>query len=89
MSFDDYSYKLFNDAILNKVIMPFSEGDSPSRMMLDDKRYSSISADLTRPLPLTVDKIRDLEEMSSKNGEDDGIDDSGQNLGSFLPSEIV
>jgi hypothetical protein len=58
-------------------------------MMLDDKRTSSGSVDVTRiGLPLTVNKIRDLDELSSQNG-DDGIDNSGQNLGSFLPSEVA
>jgi hypothetical protein len=49
LSFDDYSYKIFNDAILSKITLPemnliSSHGTSyDSRLILDEKKESSVS----------------------------------------------
>ena len=86
MSFDDFSYKIFNDAILSKIANPgFYDANSTFDSKLDDRKPSNL--DVTQMgLPLTANKVLNFEEMSSHDG--DGIDDSGQNLGTFLPTEV-
>jgi hypothetical protein len=40
-------------------------------------------------MPLTCDRVQEFDEISSQDGGGDGIDKSGQNLGNFIPKEVV
>jgi hypothetical protein len=96
LSFDDYSYKYFNDVVLNpKALKSINEeaedlifGAHGSSTNIGKQKGGAESVKPEDDSNLTLDQIREFEGTSAKDPEgDDAI--AALPLGDFLPKEVV